>query len=251
MTAAATTLPASSDATHAWLGRLRQRDFCFVHAGETLAALGPAARAGWDAFADSWHRLQTDTYMADGGRYRRRRHATLSADAHATMATLDSHQPHYQSLDYNRLNGGVARHFEPVEPAVLAGPTMQGTLSLGLALFQGLYPDVAAHIEVHQFRIEALGRIAGRPTPEGAHRDGVDFVLVLMVRRENVASGTTEIFGLDGHHIDSFTLTAPGDLALVHDPRASHGVTPIERADPAQPAWRDVLVATYRSRTDR
>ena len=146
------------------------------------------------------------------------------------------------------MNGGVARHFEPIEPAVLQGAAMQASLEIGLSLFQRLYPQQAAHVEVHQFRIEAVAGAEGRPTPEGAHRDGVDFVLVMMVRRENIASGTTEIFDLAQQRVDSFTLTLPGDSALVHDPRALHGVTPIEPVDPMQPAWRDVLVATYRRR---
>ena len=34
----------------------------------------------WDAFAHSWNALELDRYMADGGRYRRRRHATFSVE---------------------------------------------------------------------------------------------------------------------------------------------------------------------------
>ena len=41
------------------------------------------------------------------------------------------------------------------------------------------------------------------------HRDGVDWVLVLMVRRENVASGETTIYDLVRRPLGSFTLTAP------------------------------------------
>ena len=48
-------------------------------------------------------------------------------------------------------------------------------------------------IEAHQFRIEALPGQPGQPTPEGVHRDGVDYVLVLLVRRCNINSGTTMI----------------------------------------------------------
>jgi hypothetical protein len=36
------------------------------------------------------------------------------------------------------------------------------------------------YVEAHQFRIDTTDGI-GRPTPEGAHRDGVDFVAVLLV----------------------------------------------------------------------
>ena len=220
--------------------------FAFVPAAHLRAALGAAALAAWPAFAASWNHLELDTYMADGGRYRRRRYATLSAPAQGDALAVEPEQPHYQSRDYNRLNGGIARHFAPIDRAVLAAPTMQSVLHLGLALFRQLHPRRAAHIEVHQFRIEARADALGRPTPEGAHRDGVDFVLVMMVARVNVGSGTTEIFDLERRRIDSFTLVEPGDTALVDDRRALHGVTPIVPLDATRPAWRDVLVATYR-----
>ena len=220
--------------------------FAFVPAARLRTALGAAALAAWPVFAQSWDRLELDTYMADGGRYRRRRYATLSAPVESDALALEPEQPHYQSRDYNRLNGGIARHFAPIDTTLLAAPTMQSVLRLGLGLFRRFHPRRAAHIEVHQFRIEARADALGRPTPEGAHRDGVDFVLVMMVARVNVGSGTTEIFDLERRRIDSFTLVEPGDTALVDDRRALHGVTPIVPLDAARPAWRDVLVATYR-----
>src|SRR5256885_15429439 len=76
------------------------------------------------------------------------------------------------------------------------------------------------------------------------HRDGVDWVLVLMVRRENVASGETTIYDLVRRPLGSFTLTAPLDSALADDGRAYHGVTPLAPLDPQRLAYRDVLVAT-------
>ena len=242
-------MPATDPALCAETQRLADTGFAFVPAARMHAALGAAALAGWPTFAASWDRLERDTYMADGGRYRRRRYATLSAPAEGGTLAVEPHQPHYQSLEYNRLNGGIARHFAPIEPAVLAAPTLQAVLMLGLALFRRLHPGRSAHVEVHQFRIEARAGVLGRPTPEGAHRDGVDFVLVTMVARVNVASGTTEIFDAGRRRIDAFTLVEPGDTALVDDRRALHGVTPIVPADAARPAWRDVLVATYRAGT--
>jgi Uncharacterized protein conserved in bacteria len=90
--------------------------------------------------------------------------------------------------------------------------------------------------------------VPGHPTPEGVHRDGVDFVLVLLVNRENISSGTTTVFDLKGQPLGSFTLTDPFDAALVDDHRVAHGVTPVAPLDPAQPAHRDVLVVTFRKR---
>lgn len=224
-------------------------DFCFLPAAATRAcldALAPGWCQGWPAFAASWDALEPDLYMADGGRYRRRRYATLSAPAWAGALRLEPEQPHFQSLDYNRLNGGVARHFAPIRTQMLQAATLQAMLAFGLELFRRLHPGNAAHVEVHQFRIEARPGVAGLPTPEGVHRDGVDFVLVVMVRRENVESGTTGIFTPEGRALDHFTLTDACDAALVNDQRALHGVTPIVALDAARPAWRDVLVATYR-----
>src|SRR3954447_21903006 len=97
--------------------------YAFAHGGEMralLTASGPLT--DWAAFAASWDRLEIDRYMADGGRYRRRRHAGDAATADGAIARA-AHQPHYQSRDYNRLNGGIARWFEPVEDAVGRGAT--------------------------------------------------------------------------------------------------------------------------------
>ena len=78
------------------------------------------------------------------------------------------------------------------------------------------------------------------------HQDGVDWVLVLMVDRENIAEGETSIHGLDKGLLGSFTLREPLDSALVDDHRVFHGVTPVRALDPAKPAHRDVLVVTFR-----
>jgi hypothetical protein len=47
--------------------------------------------------------------------------------------------------------------------------------------------------------------------------------------------------------LGSFTLTQPFDAALVEDRRVMHGVTPVTPIDPTLPAYRDVLVVTFRA----
>jgi hypothetical protein len=227
---------------------LREQGFAFVEAGAMADILRQAGLADWPGFAGSWNDLGLDTYMADGGRYRRRRHAAFALSA-AGIARKP-HQPHYQSRDYNPLNGGLARWFEPIRDEVAAHPAMTAILKSCFTLFDGLTPPdfrpAAWHVEVHQFRIEAQAGQEGRPTPEGLHRDGVDWVLVLLVARENIASGMTTIHDMDRAPLGSFTLTRPLDSALVDDGRVFHGVTPVEPLDPSQPAYRDVLVVTFR-----
>jgi hypothetical protein len=223
--------------------------FVFVHA-DTMRGLLQAfgALTDWPAFADSWNDLALDPYMADGGRYRRRRHAVFSAPAGAPI-DRGPHQAHYQSLEYNPLHGGIARWFEPIAPAVAAGETMRSILAWCRAMFERLAGGPRPwHIEVHQFRIEARPNEIGRPTPEGLHRDGVDFVLVLLVNRRNIASGTTTIHSLTGERLGQFTLTTPLDAAVVDDTRVAHGVTPVEAIDPQAEAYRDVMVVTFKVR---
>src|SRR5579883_3047445 len=154
------------------------------------------------------------------------------------------------SRDYNPLNGGIERWFEPVTEVIGRHPVMAAILGTSYELFDRMTPaehrPLAWHVELHQFRIEARSGEAGRPTPEGLHRDGVDWVLVLMVRRENIKSGETTIYDLARRPLGSFTLTRPLDAAFVDDSRVYHGVTPVEPLDGAAPAYRDVLVVTYR-----
>ncbi len=226
-----------------WHSALREGGFVFAEAPDMRAALGPALH-DWPAFAASWDDLGLDTYMADGGRYRKRRHAAFRAGPGAIVRKPN--QPHYQSRDYNALNGGIARWFEPMLEGAAGTDTFQAILAFCNTLFSGLTSAPSWHVEVHQFRIEARPDSAGLPTPEGMHQDGVDWVLVLMVDRDNIAEGETSIHGLNRTLLGSFTLREPLDSALVDDHLVFHGVTPVRALDPTKPAHRDVLVVTFR-----
>ena len=224
--------------------------FVFVQGATMKSSLEQfGSLADWAAFAGSWNDLAVDTYMADGGRYRRRRHAVFAADAEGSIRGSIrrlEHQPHYQSTDYNPIHGGIARWFEPITDAVADGASLQTIVKFCAVVFSGLAPATASwKVEIHQFRIEARAGEVGRPTPEGLHRDGVDYVLVLLIDRQNIASGTTSVHALDGRTLGTFTLTRPLDAALLEDRHVSHGVTPVVAVDPAAPACRDVLVVTF------
>ena len=228
-------------------GNLIADGFAFLRAAESRAWLSRAGSLDDLAgFAASWDGMALDEYMADGGRYRRRRHAVFTATPDGRIVR-EAHRPHYQGRDYNALNGGVERWFEPVPPATERLHSFATILQACHTLFGALAPGRSWAVECHQFRIEAQPGAAGQPTPEGLHRDGVDFVLVLLLARENIASGTTSIHGLDRTLLGEFTLTDPLDAALVDDRRVFHGVTAVQPVGPGRPAWRDVLVATFRA----
>jgi len=246
MSTAAPTTAANPNARE-WRGELLHQGHTFLRGTELRPLLEAQGRLGdWETFAASWNDMPLDRYMADGGRYRRRRHATFAVTARGDVQR-QPHQPHYQSTDYNTLNGGVERWFEPIADASAASESLHTILQFCSATFGTLAPQIARwHVEAHQFRIEARAGMQGLPTPEGMHRDGVDYVLVLLVRRQNIASGTTTIHAPDGRSLGSFTLTHPFDATLIDDARVFHGVTAVEPLDAAQPAYRDVLVVTFR-----
>lgn len=141
----------------------------FRTGNEMRSILGPGSLNAWLAFTSCWDDLGVDSYMADGGRYRRRRFAVFTAkDGSIQRAT---HQPHYQSRDYNPVNGGVERWFLPIETATVENHFAQRLLGCCTMLFDVCagQEDVSPrwHIEMHQFRIEATATETGSPRRRG------------------------------------------------------------------------------------
>ena len=224
---------------------LRETGFRFLSAAEFQPLIAATAVEVQDLRA-AWQDMPLDTYMADAGRYRRRRYAVMNARTLDDLV-IEPEQPHFQNLSYNRLNGGIERWYAPIAPHTLHLRVFRSVLGFALDLLSQLAGPHHWHIEAHQFRIEAGPDLPGQPTPEGVHRDGVDFVLVMLVDRQNIERGTTTVHATDGQQLDAFTLTETFDLALLDDHRCLHGVTPVLPKDPHQPAWRDVLVLTFRA----
>ena len=209
---------------------------------EALAGLAGASLADLDALRSSWDDLPPDAYLRDGGRYRRRRHACCVVEGAEVRPV--ARRAHWQPLDYNALHGGIERWFEPVAPEVVATAAWRTMLAGFAGVFAALKGPRAWFVEAHQFRIDTTDGI-GRPTPEGAHRDGVDFVVVLLVDRHGVKGGETRVFDAAGPSGRRFTLTEPWTALLLDDARVIHETTPIQPAGTA--GHRDTLVLTYRS----
>ncbi len=155
------------------------------------------------------------------------------------------HRPHWQPLEYNALHGGIERWFDPL-PDSLSADLNWLQLLRGLAnVADALRGAGTWAIEAHPFRIDTTDGI-GRPTPEGAHRDGVDLVVVMLVARHNIKGGETRVFDADGPNGVRFTLNEPFSALLLDDARVIHETTPIQPADPENHGWRDTLVLTFR-----
>jgi hypothetical protein len=219
-----------------------RKDGFVVASAQTVAEIGQISLAGLERLTQFWEDLPRDPYLKDGGRYRFRRHASYEIKNNAL--TLVPHRAHWQSVDYNALHGGIERWFEPIQGNVINDPAWQGLL-LGLTnVLSGLKIVTTWFVEAHQFRIDTTDGI-GRPTPEGAHRDGVDFVAVFLLNRVGIKGGETRIFDAQGSAGLRFTLTEPWSLLLMNDERMIHESTPIQPL--TDYGYRDTLVLTFRS----
>jgi hypothetical protein len=207
---------------------------------QRLAAVEAGTFARW---APLWHDLPPDEHLRDGGRYRRRRHGCFVVDGGRVEAV--PHRAHWQPLAYNALHGGFERWFAPLPDALAADPAWAALLNALAGVADGLRGARRWFVEAHPFRIDTTDGI-GRPTPEGAHRDGVDLVAVILVDRHNVKGGETRVFDLRGPQGVRFTLAEPWSVLLLDDERVIHESTPIQPADAARPAHRDTLVVTLR-----
>ena len=215
-----------------------------VLSADGLATLCATTAPDLAALTPSWDDLAPDAYLRDGGRYRRRRHSCFVVEPGRILPV--PHRAHWQSLDYNALHGGLHRWFEPMSPDVAAARGFEALVAGLGAVFAQVQAASRWHVEAHQFRIDTTDGL-GRPTPEGAHRDGVDFVAVLLVARVGIKGGETRVFEADGPRGERFTLEQPWSALLLDDARVIHESTPIQPVDPAASGHRDTLVLTYRA----
>jgi len=222
-----------------------------VLAAETVCELAACQLQELMALTYDWNDLPPDAHLKDGGRYRRRRHSCFEVQDNQWQQV--AHRAHWQPLEYNALHGGMERMFDPIHDAVVHQPAW-GQLLLWLARVASQLKVAKgegqhAHhwfVEAHQFRIDTTGGI-GRPTPEGAHRDGVELVAVFMVQRCLVKGGETRVFKVDSPAGERFTLAQPWSVLVLDDERVIHETTPIQPQLPLGGGYRDTLVVTLRS----
>ncbi len=222
--------------------RLADSGFATLDAN-SLAALAGTSPGSFARWAAHWEELPRDEHLRDVGGYRRRRHGCFVVVGDGVNAV--PHRAHWQPVEYNALHGGLERWFEPLDARFAASEAL-------MALLRGLGRTASAlrqaqpwFVEVHQFRIDTAQGI-GRPTPEGAHRDGVDMVAVVLVARHAIKGGETRVFDALGSQGLRFTLQEPWSALLLDDERVVHESTPIQPLDPARPGHRDTLVVTLR-----
>jgi hypothetical protein len=198
----------------------------------------------WSNFSAFWNDLPLDGYMGDGGTYRRRRFSRISYDLGDQNIRPHEDTGFLQSREVNRLNGGVVRRFEPLDPALLKIVIVRRLIAHFTA-FIGQQKAPVRTVNIHQHRITATGAESGNPTPEGVHRDGVEHVVMLLVTRTNITGGMSTLYDNAGTPLLNHTLTDPGDYIFLDDRTCMHSTTPVAAAPPAVKGHRDMFFLEF------
>jgi hypothetical protein len=196
-------------------------------------------------FVESYDDLPVDPYMADGGRYRRRRLTRYIYDVDSRKISTTENPGYFQAVEHNPFAGGQLRKFEELRESVRENAYLQAMIAFNARLWGR--PDVRRwKVQAHCIRTLVTPGHLGRPTPEGAHRDGVSFLGVHLVRKNNIVGGETSVYTPDEHLLGRVVLADFLDSFFGDDHRVRHGVSDVELADPHGDAGiRDMLLLGY------
>ncbi len=192
-----------------------------------------------------WDNLGRDNYMRDGGTYRERRFGEAEYSAHDNQLKLLEPRAHYQPTSINALNGGIARVFEPTEATFQQTELFKaivGVLGQALSALEG---GCDWRINIHQVRITSSALMEGKPVPEGIHRDGITYGILLLIGRENVLSGGhTKLFSPRAEPLFERTLLNPGDCLIYNDREFLHDTSALKALADTQ-ARRDMFIVEF------
>lgn len=223
--------------------QFKQNDYILFNAITVFVnRLGKDLSASYQAFKASWDNLQPDQYLVDDGAFRLRRYAVLKWQD-ASLQTMEA-EAHFQSKHYNVLYGGLQRVFAPIEPHILVNDFFKLLIGNTIPLFDR-DAMFTWRVQCHQFRIKTSLSETGKPTPEGIHQDGADYVFIMLLKREGISGGVSELFDANNQRIVSTVLGKEGDAMLLNDKQLWHHVTDIRPDQQSTQGYRDVLVLTF------
>jgi hypothetical protein len=209
--------------------------------------LSPKVRQHEAALAAEWNSLELDNYLK-GARFRERRWGRYCYIPAEHSIRLMTHRPYFQTMTANSYAGGIHRVVAPLTESSLNNPLLNALIEFNYAQFpvaEELGRD-AWEVACHQFRIIARPDEPGEPTPEGIHRDEIDFGAIHLISRSNAKGGYSRIYDNAKQQIAEFCLESPMDTMFWADRDVLHAATTITPADPSKPATRDILILGYK-----
>ena len=188
----------------------------------------------------SYDQVPIDPYMAHQTRYKRFSQYRLTLDPDdGWQFSMLPHRAYSAFKKFNPVAGGILREYLPIE--VDFQPIIKTVVDGPLPLDE----SVDWQINVHQNRsVTTLDNVAPL-TPEGIHQDGHEYVMISILRRENVRGGETRLWRSPDAAEPIWRGTMqPGQAVLLDDRAVWHDVTEIV-PDVGEVGRRDILIVSF------
>ncbi len=176
--------------------------------------------------------IPQDPYIPQGYRYKSLARCRLNG----TKIEKQPHIPLFQDQYTNPVNGGIARSYQEISNIDYA--------SEAIMLFaQAFGIDFSYEILVQAQRTKCSEGNIGITTPEGFHRDGIEFLAILCVSKYNIIGSETQLINSHGSIVFKHTLS-PGEILLINDTKMLHYTSPItiKNSNQSRYGFRDVLI---------
>ena len=148
----------------------------------------------------------------------------------------------FQNKKINRYAGGIKRKFSPIKKNIKFL-----MVKLFKENFHSLIRYKNAEVGFHQLRIKCGKDFVGYPVPEGWHKDGFDYVILLNFGSKNIKGGVTRIKEKIDQNNDTFSaFLKKGEYLFVNDKKYYHYTDPINVSNNIGKGSRDTLVITIK-----
>ena len=194
------------------------------------------------AILKSFVNLPYDKYEKSKGYYFRFRRFSKFYIINDSISFI-SDTKFFQAKQLNRYAGGLKRKFLPIEDKIkfkmveLFKNNFLGTLNNKKKMEIGL----------HQLRIKCGKNFVGYPVPEGWHKDGFNFVILINFGSKNITGGVTRIKEKLNDNKDTFSsFLEKGEFIFTNDKKLFHYTDPINVKKQNVEGSRDTLVITIK-----
>jgi hypothetical protein len=184
-----------------------------------------------------------DEYVPEGFRYKRLSWYRISPTG---FLELLPHAPLIQSKSYNPVHGDILRDYQPLEKELTIKKDFLFFVK-NFSEYCNLKPEDVILVQLQ--RITCNKDQVGHPAVEGFHRDGVDWLGLMVVSRHNILGAETYLKDESDQIIFESTLQE-GELLIIDDRKMLHYTTPIKSNDEAlNHGYRDVIIITACSKS--
>ncbi|QCL95760.1 2OG-Fe dioxygenase family protein [Agrobacterium tumefaciens] len=200
---------------------------------------------------NEFDQVEIDKYMKNGETYRLRRLTKYVADTKTRSFEALENQIFFQGYDLNSYGSGIKREYPQLSPSLVNNQVLQRLSFACLDAIQPLHKETKWTVGVHFIRTVCTTDEMAKPSPDGAHQDGHDYLSISLIKRENIEGGATNILDINKNVVSDFLLENYLQTVLVNDKTMYHDALPIRRVDPNKNGIRDVIIIDYDIREDQ